>query len=339
MINAFKITSMVLSIFLIKCNTTPQITNSLKNNIIIKGMTIEAPPKAIDSSVYINIKKLNSNWTALVPFAFSKKNEPAVYFNSDKQWWGEKDEGIITCITLAHQQNMKVMLKPQLWIGGGIYTGHFTLQNETDWLLWEKSYTAYLMHNAKIAAENNVELLCIGTEMDATILARPQFWGNLIDSIKTIYNGKLTYAANWDSYEKFNHWGKLDYIGVDAYFPLNEAATPLVEEMKIAWQKHITKLESAVKTYNKEILFTEYGYRSIDKCADKPWESYTTGNTNMVAQSNAFEALYSSFAPYKWFAGGFIWKWHTDESRLPLKNSDYTPQHKPVESVIKKWYE
>jgi hypothetical protein len=343
MIHAFKLSSIFISIFLIKCNTTPPITTSNStsqlNNIYIKGITIEAPPKPIDTSVYINLKKLNSNWAALVPFAFSKQYQPTVFFNSNRQWWGEKDEGIITCIKLAHEQKMKVMLKPQLWIGGGTYTGHFILQNEADWISWEKSYNDYIMHNAKIAADYKVELLCIGTEMDETVKQRPSFWGNLIDSVKKIYSGKLTYAANWDSYEKFSHWSKLDFIGVDAYFPLHDSDTPTVENIKIAWKKHVAKLESTAKTYNKEILFTEYGYRSVDKCADKPWESYENGNTNMVAQSNAFEALYSTFAPYKWFAGGFIWKWHTDDTRLESKNSDYTPQHKPVELVIKKWYE
>jgi hypothetical protein len=43
--------------------------------------------------------------------------------------------------------------------------------------------------------------------------------------IRKIYTGKLTYAANWDDFDKVPFWKELDYIGIDAYFPLSDAAT------------------------------------------------------------------------------------------------------------------
>jgi hypothetical protein len=40
------------------------------------------------------------------------------------------------------------------------------------------------------------------------------------------------------------------------------------------------------------------------------------------------------------FAGGFLWKWYPEPVHYTgLKaNSDYTPQDKPAESTILKWY-
>ena len=39
--------------------------------------------------------------------------------------------------------------------------------------------------------------------------------------------GKLTYAENWDQYHKIPFWGKLDYVGIDVYFSLNQESIPL----------------------------------------------------------------------------------------------------------------
>jgi hypothetical protein len=55
--------------------------------------------------------------------------------------------------------------------------------------------------------------------------------------------GKLTYAANWDDFDKVPFWNELDYIGIDAYFPLSNATTPSVLELNDAWQQHIKKIE------------------------------------------------------------------------------------------------
>ena len=86
-------------------------------------------------------------------------------------------------------------------------------------------------------------------------------------------------------------------------------------------------------------MFTEYGYRSMDKCTEAPWLSNNTGPVNMLAQQHAYEALYKKFIPQPWFAGGFLWKWHVNDSNAGgLSNNNYTPQHKPVEIIIKKWY-
>ena len=309
------------------------------NKNFIAGVNMEAPPNEIDSNCFVNMKRINARWVAFIPFAFSRQGQPQVRYNASRQWWGEREEGIVACIKMAHAQNMKVMLKPQLWLAGGEYSGYFKMETDTGWQRWEENYKNYLMHNAKIAQDNNVELLCIGTEMDATVKLRQEFWSTLIDSIKKIYKGKLTYAANWGCFKEFTSWHKLDFIGIDAYFPLSNAVTPKVDELFNGWQPHFEDIKQFQKAEQKPIIFTEYGYRSIDKCAEQPWLSYNTADVNVEGQQNAYEALYKRFLPEPWFDGGFLWKWHVnDENAGGKNNSNYTPQNKPVEDVIKKWY-
>ena len=60
---------------------------------------------------------------------------------------------------------------------------------------------------------------------------------------------------------------------------------------------------------------------------------------NIAAQNNAYTSLYQNIWNEQWFAGGFIWKWYpNDKESGGLLNSDYTPQHKPVEQIIKQYY-
>jgi hypothetical protein len=305
----------------------------------INGTTFEAPPQMADSNTLATVRRIGTGWVALVPFGFCRPGQPQVRFNSPRQWWGEKDEGIIGCTQLLHRQGLQVMLKPQLWIGGGSFTGHFTAGSDSAWLIWEKGYSDYILHNARLADSLGIELFCIGTELETAILQRPAFWQQLIRDVKKLYKGPITYAANWNEYERVSFWGQLDYIGIDAYFPLSDAATPTVEELIRAWDKPAEAIQRVQAKAQKPVLFTEYGYRSTDYCAKEPWASDRQGTVNLMAQCNALEALYRRFAPQPWFAGGFIWKWHANDGRAGGElNHDFTPQHKPAEIVIKQWY-
>lgn len=313
-------------------------TFSVRKNLI-SGVNMEAPPNPVDSTCFTNMHRIGAKWVSIIPFAFSRQGQTTVQYNAGKQWWGEKEEGIVACIQLAHAANLKVMLKPQLWIGGGVYTGHFKCNTDSAWGEWEKNYLKYILHNAIIAENNKADLLCIGTEMDAAVKERPVFWSSLIDTVKKIYKGEITYAANWGCFKEFSSWEKLNYIGIDAYFPLTSAVTPTVNELLEGWLPHFNDIKAFTGLKNKPILFTEYGYRSIDKCAEEPWLSNNAGPVNMQAQQNAYEALYKKFIPQSWFAGGFLWKWHVYDSKAGgLANNNYTPQNKPVESTIKNWY-
>ncbi|MBC7650450.1 MAG: glycoside hydrolase TIM-barrel-like domain-containing protein, partial [Deinococcales bacterium] len=263
--------------------------------------------------------------------------DPTVKYNNVRQWWGEKDEGVIKTIVLAKQNGLSVMLKPHLWLKHGSYTGDFVLPDEKSWLLFETSYKNYVLHYAKICDSLQVDMFCIGIELGAAVKQRPDYFSKLIDDVKAIYKGKITYAANWDDYSRFPFWDKLDYIGIDAYFPLVNAASPTVAALQAAWKPHIAKMVALYKQVKKPIIFTEYGYRNTDSCTAEPWKE-TVRTTNNNAQATAYEALYKSVTNKVWFKGGFVWKWYADDYYKNTTRPDYTPQLKPAEAVIAKWH-
>jgi hypothetical protein len=306
----------------------------------INGVSFVAPSSEISAHQIITPKTvLNANYITLMPYAYILEDVSAIKFNTTWQWWGEKAEGTRKTIQLAKAQGLKVMVKPHVWIKHGSYTGHVTFTKSSDWLNFEESYSKYILNFAKIAEEEKAEVFCVGTEWEQFARTRPNFWFNLIKKIRTIYSGQLTYAANWDEYKRISFWKELDFIGVDAYFPLTDSETPSVAELKKALLPYKLELGNISKKHNKPILFTEFGYRSRSKSSERPWESDRGGEVNFEAQNNAYRAFFESFWNEKYIKGGFIWKWFSNhENEGGDKHTGFTPQNKPVEKVIKEWY-
>lgn len=286
------------------------------------------------------LTEVHANAVALMPFAFCQDGEPLVQFNMEWQWIGERTEGIQAAALLAQKESMKVMIKPQLWIGHGTYTGDLRFENETDWHIFEESYKSYILHFAKLAEELQVALFCIGTELKTTVEQRPDFWQGLIKEVRSVYSGKLVYAANWDEAARIELWSELDYIGVDAYYPLSDAPSPSVDELVTAWQPWLEELDSLSGLYDKRVLFTEWGYRSVNHAAHKPWEhDLRSDGHNFEVQANAYKAVQESVGRAPWFAGGFVWKWFPEHARSGGEsNNMFTPQNKPAEGVLKAWF-
>lgn len=306
----------------------------------MNGVSFVAPSNEIGKAeVLLPKSTINSNYLSIMPYGFIPENGTDLKFNSEWQWWGEKAVGTQKTIQLAKAEGYKIMLKPHVWKKRGSYTGHHTYDNPKDWLAFEKSYSSYILHFAKIAEQGKVDLFCIGTEWEKFALARPNYWFNLIKEVRKIYKGKLTYAANWDEYKRISFWKELDYIGVDAYFPLVNSETPKIPELKKALTPYFKEVKELSEKMDKKIIFTEFGYRSKNNTAEKPWESEREGVVNLKAQENAYQAFFETFWNQNFVAGGFIWKWFTNyEKAGGPEHNGFTPQNKPVESLIKKWY-
>lgn len=335
--NRFFALCLLLSFALIGCSqkNTPVVTSK------IDGLTMVAPPRPFDSDPILEIAEVNAGWIALVPFGFSRSGEPGVRYGSDRQWWGEREEGVEECIKLAHKDNVKVMIKPQVYMHND-WVGDMDYNSEEEWQEWEENYRKYIITFAKIAAVNNVEIFCIGTEYKIAAQKREAFWRSLIKEVRTFYNGKITYSSNWDGYQNIPFWDALDYIGLSAYFPLTDDKTPEVADLITQWTETKNNLKKLSRREGKPILFTEYGYMSIDKCAWRAWELEKERHKlpiNEQAQANALEALYSVFWKESWWAGGFMWKWFPNGmGHEGYFEKDYTPQGKLSAKTVAKWY-
>ena len=308
----------------------------------INGVSFVASGDSISYKHVNHVQKVSANYITLMPFAFIKDlSSPKVEFNFKRQWFGETDAGIKQYAKEFTKQQIKVMVKPQIWVWHGEFTGNIKMKTEEEWKLLEDTYSKFILSFAKTAEEINADILCIGTELEQFVIHRPDYWKQLIKEIKKVYKGKLTYAANWDEYKRVPFWDMLDFIGIDAYFPLSTKKQPTLAEFEAGWQKHKAEIKVVRQKVNKPVLFTEYGYRSVNYTGKQPWDANKVqGQVNLDNQANALQALYNQFWKEDWFAGGFIWKWFIDYENVGgVNNNRFTPQNKPAETTIKKTYE
>jgi len=333
------------SLLLTNCNTSTSYIEISGSPIQPKmcGVNFVAPPKPFKKNPMPDVQAVEANWVAVIPYAYTLKDkEPAVHYNTSKwQWWGERPEGALRTIELAKAANLNVVLKPQVYIPGG-WTGDLNYGSDKEWEQWEKDYEAYILPFVEMADSMNVQAFCIGTEFKKGVVRREAFWRALIKKIRAQYKGKLIYAANWDEYDIVPFWDALDYAGVNAYFPLIDDKTPSVEKLKEAWIPHRNALATFYKKIQKPIVFTEFGYLSVDGCAYNTWELEKNIDNlaiNDQAQANAIHALFEVFWLEPFWAGSFIWKWFpNDKGHEGYFQKDYTPQGKIGWETLKAWY-
>ena len=307
----------------------------------INGVSFVASREEATQEHINEVLSVYANHAAVMPFGFIRDiNSPKIIHNTDRQWFGETKGGAKQYIELLHKNGVQVMVKPQIWISQGEFTGTLKMSSEQEWKILEKSYHDFILTYAELAQETKADILCIGTELEQFVKNRPGYWKNLVQEIRKVYKGKLTYAANWDEYPRTSFWEDLDYIGIDAYFPLSAEKTPSVEQLKEGWKRWKTDIANLSKAKNKPVLFTEFGYRSMDFTAKKPWEvDRHKERVNLDGQVNAKKAIFEEFWTEDWFAGGYVWKWFINHEKSGgADDNRFTPQNKPAQKIITEYY-
>lgn len=307
----------------------------------INGISVEGPPKAVGPGAFADIKtSAEANFVSLHPYAYTDGTGPELLWeNLGWQWRGEGMQGTRESLRMAKEAGMSVMIKPHIWLHNGDYTGKFNLNNDSDWEVFENGYRNYILAYARMAQQEKSDMFCVGNELGAFIKARPEFWKNLIAEVRKVYSGPVTYAGNWDDFADCPFWRSLDYIGINAYFPLSAQQTPDLKTLLKAWKNKASLLQKISKVSGRSIMFTEYGYRSADHCCRAPWDSAVESPANEQAQSNALQALYSALWGKPWFAGGFLWKWHLTEPRHPGRQAtQYAVQGKKALQTVRSAY-
>lgn len=108
-------------------------------------------------------------------------------------------------------------------------------------------------------------------------------WKGLIQEIRTIYSGKLTYAANFDNYMDVAFWQDLDFIGINAYFSLRNpnkkitSKATLKQTLENGWKrvfKNINAFRTTHGLIDKPMIFTELGYINRENTTIEPWAGF-----------------------------------------------------------------
>jgi hypothetical protein len=280
-----------------------------------------------------DLAKTGTNWVAIIANTEQKNAESSkidILINSDAS--------IIHAIQTAHSLNMNVMLKPQL----DLYTDpEYVRQtigarfNSEQWDKWFAAYTEMILHYAQLAEANGVEMFCIGTELN-TAQKQTAHFQKLATDVRLVFSGPITYAASWNVSE-LAWWDSVDFIGVDAYFPLTEARAPSIDLLTTNWKPIVTDLEALSKKWNRPLIFTEIGYPAEEYAARNP-ASEENGALDPQTQANAYQAAFDVFRDKPWFGGMFWWMWEDTTFVGGMCDPHHTPNDKLAENVLRAEY-
>lgn len=307
----------------------------------IRAVTLDArdPP---EPALLDRLQALGATHLALVSFGFQERaDSPEIRMHTEGGWYSETDRGIRTLARQAGAREMGVILKPHVWVGAeGESRREIGYESEEGWRAWERNYRRFLMHYARLAAEVEADLLVVGTELRRVVAERPGYWRRLVRDVRAVYHGRLSYAANWyEEYREVPFWDALDYVGVQAYFPVADGEDPPPSRLRAFWAGHRASLERVHRRTGRPVLFTELGYRSASSAASEPWkwpqdDGWTWPDREL--QARLYRAALATMMPEPWFAGALVWKWHPEGEGRRL--TGFTPQGKPAEAVIRRWF-
>jgi hypothetical protein len=294
-----------------------------------------------------DIAATNANAVSLVPRLFTQnRTSNDVLADPAKT---ESMDHLAAAIADAHAHGLSVLLKPLVTSFDG--TNQQSLA-PSDVAAFFASYQAQIVEYARLAQATGVEQLSIGNEMSSLSGSEYRaYWLEIINAVRDVYDGEITYAAATDEAINVSFWEAVDVIGINAYPPLTTEFDPTVAEMTAAWhnvsandywaavmnqQSPVDFFHSLSVQYDRPVLFTEAGYRSLDGTNIRPGGWTVTSAQDVQEQRDAYEAFFNVWsAEGSWFQGAHIWNWDPSNVYAP---TGYSPMDKPAEPLITEWF-
>ncbi|MDP7236756.1 MAG: hypothetical protein QGI34_08500 [Candidatus Latescibacteria bacterium] len=246
------------------------------------------------------------------------------------------DQVIREVIEYSHRLGMKVLLTPIIDIDHPKNKEWRGVISPGNWDAWFESYTVFIMHYARLAEDLDVEFMSVGTELVSSEGFTDQ-WRAVIREVRGIYDGQLTYSANWDHYEAVAFWDDLDFLGLSGYFELFSFENPTVEDIVDGWISVKENLHHWQARWQKPFLFIEIGYMSQEGVASQPWNYVSKAPLNLEEQKRCYEALRRSWENENNFAGLYLWIW--EPNKQGLNDKSYNFDGKPAEDIVRDWYQ
>ncbi len=314
-----------------------------------RSIDLAALPASLDALVDLGIDHV-----ALIPSFFQPRlGDADITWRVSRQ---RVESDTRTAIRMAHERELAVLLKPHLWLddrSDGAWRGDID-PDPSAWPAWERGYRDAVLGFARLAAQERVAGISLGSELTKVALAHPDFWRRLASDVRDLFAGTLTYAANWDrELEQIEWWDAVDYIGVDAFWPLTDDRAEVLDIDRCLERMAQIRdaLASLAARHDRPVLLTEVGYKSAAGAAYRPWEWHDDQAPDVDVQSTVYACLaetfghvagdaasVSTFEPASWLAGAYFWIWYADLDWGGPANSDFTPRAKPAQEILRAWF-
>jgi nucleotide-binding universal stress UspA family protein len=218
-------------------------------------------------------------------------------------------------VAQAKARGLYVLIIPHLWVETAGWRGEVDPGSETGWLAYQASYRRFLLYWAGVAAASGADAFSIGVECKSWSGRFGAYWTQLIADVRATFHGQLTYSANWDEADNVLFWDRLDFVGINAFYPLSESNDASYREYAAGAERAVAKAIALGKLVAKPVVFVEIGYTARADAAVQPWlwpDSMRDVVVDEWEQARALAALTSAAASQRRFGGFFVWRYYAD---------------------------
>jgi hypothetical protein len=292
----------------------------------IRGITIGPiengyhPDAGYGSRPYVRAlaeaKAMGASWVALTPFGRVADLTGSGVDPTFEAPLERNVRDVALSIAMAHARGLHVMLVPHLWVESGQWRALIDPQTDEGWRRWARSYRSFVGRWAEVAERTHAEMFSVGVELRSWLTTgRAPLFAPVLDEVRRVYHGLVTYSSNWDDVEDTAILGRLDVIGINAFYPLADEPRASGDKLLEGARKVRERVHALAEKWQKPVLFTETGYTTRTDPAVRPWEwpdAMSDVKVDEAAQAEAYRALLTPMLDEPDFVGFFVWRVYAD---------------------------
>ena len=229
--------------------------------------------------------------------------------------YAENRAGVARMIAQAKERGLRVLLIPHLWVETEGWRGDIDPGSAEEWAAYQASYREFVLAWARDAQAFGADAFSIGVECKSWSGRFGGFWTGLIAEVRQVFDGALTYSANWDEVEDVLFWDQLDWIGVNAFYPLADARMARVTRLRGVRQNGARRTRRVRGRAGHADRARGDRLHDARDAAVEPW-LWPDGMRDVIVdereQARALAAIAEAAARRRDVLGFFVWRYYAN---------------------------
>jgi hypothetical protein len=284
------------------------------------------------------LKRMGANAVSITPFGRLWDLHSTFINREFERPYAANRADVIAFATAAKARGMYVLLIPHLWVETLGWRGDFDAGTDERWSAYQAAYRELVLSWADAAQAAHVDAFSIGVECKSWSGRFGGYWSSLIAEVRQHFSGALTYSANWDEADNVLFWDQLDFIGINAFYPLAAHGGASYSEYAQGAERALARAGALGQLLHEPVVFTEIGYTTRRDAAVEPWlwpDTMTGETIDEWEQARALSALIGAAVSKPWFAGFFVWRYYADLDDISQEAAwGFSPHAKLAERVL-----
>jgi hypothetical protein len=300
-----------------------------------KGMSIffMPPRNRFDKDDFVknvnHLKSIGVNTLFLTPYYFT----PYPQSNSiDSNAQTIPDSQLCSAVAIARQYGMEVILKPH--INCLDEQPRYTIDPQIH-SIWMEQYKRFIKKYLFFTHQYGLSSFVIATELDNVV--ENSHFVTFCDSIRQADSVTIIISLSYNHFASSKIYKHADIIGINAYFNLDNSQTPLESLLYETWNYWLNTITQLSEIHGKPVILSEVGFMSRSNAAQNPGDFSGNFAVDYNVQDMCYRSLLSQACKFNSVKEIFFWQWELGTSQNN-KAGDYTPEGKPAENTIKRYW-